>query len=236
MSHTNGLISVKQIVQKALWKAKRTEDQYYLFYECVCDGVRELRLHHVKEGLKLVKLTQSAIGTVDFPSDFVSFRAIGVPVNGEFHWLTMKDDMVITTTLVSQVETQDSEDGEGVDILDNTTAGFYAKGGVNVDGYYRIDWDGRRIFLNSTTRTEVVLAYISSGIELSEETYVPVKYEGALIAWAIWQEARYDEKRLQVAQYYEQQYRNEVIQMGDDYTIEEYLDAWISTYSMLPSR
>lgn len=235
-THTDGVRTLKHIVQKALWFAKREPSDYFRFYELACDGFRELRLHHVHEGLQFVKLTQSSIGTVSFPEDFIEFRGIGVPVNGKLVWLTRDNDIVMTTTTVDGQETQDSDDEEGVDILDSATSGFYARGGVNVDGYYNIDYQNRRIFLNSVSRTEVVLAYITSGVEIAEETYVPTKYERVLIAWIIWNDAMYDDMRVKMADYYQRRYTEELVNLDEGYTIEELIDAIESTYTMLPLR
>jgi hypothetical protein len=236
MAHSDGVRTLKHIVQKALWLAKREPNEYFRFHELACDGLRELRLHHVHEGLKFAKLTQSSIGTVDFPEDFLDFRGIAVPVAGKLVWLTRNNDIVMTTTMVGAQETQDSDDEEGVDILDSATAGFYARGGVNLDGYYNIDYQNRRIFLNSVTRTEVVLAYLTSGAEISEETYVPTKYEQILIAWIVWRDTMYDEQRIKLAEYYESRYLKELVGLDEGYTIEELLDALASTYTMLPLR
>jgi hypothetical protein len=135
-----------------------------------------------------------------------------------------------------QTRDLEHEDEEGVDVLDSATSGFYARGGVNVDGYYNIDYQNRRIFLNSVSRTEVVLAYITSGVEIAEETYVPTKYERVLIAWIIWNDAMYDDMRVKMADYYQRRYTEELISLDEGYTIEELIDAIASTYTMLPLR
>jgi hypothetical protein len=234
--HTEGVVTLKQIVKSALWQAKRPPSDYRMFYELAYRGYRELRLHHVQEGVRYAKLTPNSINCVDFPEDLVEFVGIGVPVNGKLVPLTRNDDIVITTTLVGAVETQNSTSGEGVDIIDSNTTGFYAKGGINYDGYYKVDWENRRIMLNSVTRTEVILAYVSSGTNAEGETYVPVKYEPALIAYIVWQDSRYDDKRIAIAQYFEQQYNKEILNLDEGPTLQELLDTWISTYSDLPKR
>lgn len=235
-THTEGLVTLKQIVKKALWKAKRPPSDYKMFYELAHDGYRELRLHHVQEGVKFSKLTPDSINCISFPEDFVDFVGIGIHVQGKLSLLTRDDGIIITTTSVGAVETQDSDSGEGVDILSPATSGFYARGAANQDGYYKIDWENRRIMLNSVTRTEIILAYVSSGTNVTGETYVPVKYEPALVAYIVWQDSRYDDRRIQIAQYFEQQYRNEVLMLNEGPTAQEWLDTLYSTYTMLPNR
>ena len=234
--HTEGVVTLKAIVQSALWQAKRPKSDYRRFFEFAYRGYRELRLHHVQEGTRFAKLTASSINTIGFPEDMVDFVGIGVPFNGKIDWLTRNDDIVITTTLVGAIETQDSVEGEGVDIPVPCIYDLHAKGGVNLDGYYKIDWENRRIFLNSNLRTTFVLAYRSSGTNVTGETYVPVKFDSVLIAWIVWQDARYDTQKLTIAPYYEQQYKNELVMLDEGPTIEEYLDTMYSTYTMLPQR
>lgn len=236
MIHTEGVTTLKNIVKLALKQGKRRPSDEPFFYELAYRGYRELRLHHVQEGVRFAKLTPDVINCVNFPEDLVDFVGIGVHVNGKLVLLTRDDDIIITTTLVGAVETQSSTSGEGVDILDSNTTGFYAKGGVNYDGYYKVDWENRRIMLNSVTRTEVILAYVSSGTNATGETYVPVKYEPALIAYIVWQDSRYDDKRIAIAQYFEQQYKNEIMNLDEGPTLQELLDTWISTYSDLSRR
>jgi hypothetical protein len=236
MAHTDGVRALKYIVNKALWIARREQSDYNRFFQLAVDGLKELRLNYIHEGAAFARLTvPTTVAAVSFPSDLVEFLGIGVPVNGELKWLTPKQDMVITTTTVGGQETQDSDYGEGVDVIPDSSSGLYARGGVNIDGYYKIDHQNRRIFLNSVTATEVVIRYISSGTETTGTTFVPIKYESVLMAYIIWNDCRYDESRLQIAQYYEQQFNRESVNI-DGYTIEELLDTLRSTYTMLPLR
>jgi hypothetical protein len=90
--------------------------------------------------------------------------------------------------------------------------------------------------LNSVTRTEVLLAYVSSGVNATGETYVPVKFEPAIVAYIVWQDARYDARKLQVAPYFQQQYTYEINMLDEGPTLQEYIDMWLSTCTMLPQR
>lgn len=235
-THTEGLVTLKHIVKKALWQARRTQNDYTMFYELAHRGYRELRLHYVREGVKFAKLTPDSINCIYFPSDFIDFVALGVPVDGKFVTLTRKDDIIATTTLVGAIETLDSVSGEGTDLLDSDTYGFYARAGYNLDGYYKVDWDNRRIIVNSVTRTEVILAYVTSGTETASDTYVPVKYEPALIAYIVWQDSCYDDKRLAIANEFKVRYKEELLNIDEGPTADEWLDALYSTYSMLANR
>jgi hypothetical protein len=192
MADTSGTRTLEDVVQILLVKTRRNESDYDLFLQLAIDGYRELRLHHVREGVKVVKKTPTSINTVDYPSDYISFVAIGVPLNGKLWTLSREDEIITTTTLSGGQETLDSSKGEGVDIPDYAWAGYGASGGNNIEGYYTLDDINRRIVLNSVTKTEVLLYYVSSGTDLTGTTYVPTKYVPALEAYIMYEDIKFD--------------------------------------------
>lgn len=190
MAETSGLKTLNQVVDEFLLKAKRPKDEYFRIEQLAIDGLRELRMLHMRGVLKWAKLAVSSINTVSFPDDYVSFVGICVPINGQFWFLTQKEAIVITTT--GDPETQDADEGEGVDLVDDYFEGYTAPGGINSEGYYKIDDRNNRIFLTNCDYTTVVLLYNSSGVNLSgDTTYVPQRVVNALEAHILYNEAVY---------------------------------------------
>lgn len=207
MADLSSIQTIRELVKKALWQAKRPKSDKMRFLEFAIDGIRELRLYHVREGIKVTKNTLSDINTFDFPSDMEDYVAIGIPIDGELYTLTRKDTLITTTTTVEEEETLDSDDGEGVAIDDSQPASFAASGGVNIHGYYYADWEQRRFVINSNSRSEILLYYISNGIDNSDDSvYVPKKYVPALIAYIVWQDSCFVAGQENRAQYLEQQW------------------------------
>jgi len=169
MAETNGLKSLEQVVNEFLFKTKRAKDEYFRFFQFAIDGVRHMRMLHMKGVGKWVKLNLNANGTIAMPDDYVSFIGVVVPIAGQFWYLTEKENLVITTT----GGVIDPDEGEGVDINDSYSGGYAGSGGVNLEGYFKIDERYRRIWINSTDRTKVILLYNSSGVNLTGTTYVP---------------------------------------------------------------
>ena len=171
MAEISGLKTLKQVVDETLFLAKKPNDEYFRYLQLAIRGFRDAKLFHLKGFHKVAKLTISAIKTITIPDDYISFIAVVVPINGEYWTLTEKGSMVF-----SQVGALDSDDGEGVDVDDSYNATYGQVGGINSQGYVTLDEASNRIVVNSVQsgRTEVMLLYISSGInESGTDTYIP---------------------------------------------------------------
>ena len=197
--------SIKTVVDELLAKTRNSQSERTRWLQLAFDAYRDLRLYVLPDTVH-TKLDMSAINTVDLPEDCLNIVAIGIPKNGQLWTLTQKDEMIKTTTLVGLTETLDSDEGEGVEISNNTMTGYSTVGGVNKSGYYSVDWEKRRIWLNGFDRTSVVLVYVSSGAS-SSDLSVPVVAVPAIENYVLWKHLFYlmDNK----APYYEQSYTTE---------------------------
>lgn len=245
---TDSIQTLHEVVKKALWVAKKARSNYFLFLELAIDAYRDLRLHLVMEGWTWKKCTVTALtggsagsGVIDFPEEFEDFIKIGVPVNGELWTLTRRDSIITTTTISGISETQDSDVGEGVEVANWIDQELYTKGGQNLRGYYTIDWDNRRIFVNGldSSVTEVILIYKSSGVMINATTWIPNKYIPALIAKILYAQTQYDNnfpasRRQEL--YYNMQQEEIKLRNLESPTLDEFMDAVYSTYHLTPKR
>jgi hypothetical protein len=235
--YTDALQTIKEVVKKALWAAKKPRSKFFLFLELAIDAYRDLRLHLVMEGKTWKKCTvttftggDAGTGTIDFPAEFEDFLSIGVPIDGELWTLTRRDSIIQTTSLSGVIEVQSSTVGEGVG--NNTD---YDYGGQNTRGYYAIDWENRRIFLNGldTDITEVILFYKTSGTMINTTTYIPNKYIPAMIAKILFAFVQYDDNvnpnRRQELLFNMQQEEMKLRNLEAP-TLNELMDAVYSTY------
>lgn len=192
MADTSGLYTIGQIVRRILRKTNTAKKEYKHFFNLVVDGYIDLRLFHASEGIRTTEETiDTSIDAIDFPSDFIDLTSINVPLNGELWPLTNAPKMVNTTT--GSPEERDSDEGEGVDIYRTNMPGYATTGAVNLKGYYYVDWEKRRILFTNLPSdvTQVILQYKTSGVSLTETTYIPVHYYPALEAYVMYQNARY---------------------------------------------
>lgn len=237
MADTSGLITLEQAVKKILLKSKKPLTEFDRFLELSIDAYRELRLKTVNEGVNYVKRIPSNINTVDFPEDLEHLVAVGVPVDGELWFLTPEHDIIKTTSDELLQEILDSSDGEGVDIYRPELPSYSTRGGINVEGYYTVDHNKRRVVINSVNRTEVIVVYVSSGTSTTETTYIPYKYLPALEAWVMWQDSAYIEGMENRAQMLEANWnrrRQELAELELDF--DSILNEIYKSYTMLPKR
>jgi hypothetical protein len=241
--HTDGIQTIKEVVKKTLWDAKKPRSNFFLFLELAIDAYRELRLHAVTEGKMWKKCTVTTFsggatdtGYIDFPEEFEDFIGVYVPIDGELWSLTRRDSIIQTTSLTGIIETQDSTKGEGVDVLH---APYTDSGGQNMRGYYAIDWDNRRIFLNGIDVTEVVLLYKSSGVGINTTTWIPNKYIPCMIAKILFAFVQYDDNisssRRQELLFNMQQEEIKLRNLESP-TLDEFMDVIYSTYYGTPKR
>lgn len=175
-----GYQTAEQVVNEALAMVRDFDRVYYneaaLYF---IRGFREFRLFkstgQVKESWEIV----TPIDTVNYPQDLIRLVEAGVVIDGEFFSFTKSDDLV---NLISDPLdlTLDEDRDEGETINRSPSVGYNAKAN-NLEYYYKVDNERRRIKLSrmalDTTlyadKDEVLLRYISSGIDDLKNTYVP---------------------------------------------------------------
>jgi len=225
--------TLQEVVKKAIMQAKVSRINHWYFLEYAIDGLRYLNLHVINDGREWKKLTIDSTNRADFPADFEDFIGLYEPISGELWPLTRNDSIVPTTTLSGLTETLDSTQEEGVDITNPLDNGAYVKGGVNIRGYYTIDWINSKFIFNGTTATTMVLLYKTSGTYISATTYVYNKYIPFLIAYILYEHAKFDDSyplsRRQELEATLNTQRNELGRLESP-TLDEFLDAIRNTY------
>jgi len=224
MAHITAYKTLDDIIKTALDRAEEDISKYIKYYDLAVECYTNLRLNHIKEGDVVEKLSvNSNLKTVDFPDDMVDYIAIGIPINGELWTFTKKHGLIKTTSYANGQYYYDTDIGEGEDILQDNDDGYSARGGVNTEGYFDVDFKEKRFVLKNTTATTVWLAYITRGIDLSQtEQYINIKYEKCIISYIIWQSEVYVKgvaanRLLHLERQYEQQLkdlRNSEINLG----------------------
>lgn len=237
MSDTSRLNTLDVVVRKALEYSSADESQYDIFTQYAIDGLIRLRSGVVKEGCSVIKVTPNAINRISFPQDMIEFKALGVPVGGKIYILSERNDIIATYTEGEGGELSlDATDGEGVDIPTTQYQGINATGGYNLHGYYKVDWENHVIIINSTSRSELLLFYTTSGVDTQVTTYIPVKSVDALIAYILWVSKRYDSRiPISERQYFELEFlkaEKKLVKNGM-FSAHEFRDVWTRSNSLL---
>jgi len=236
-----GYTTLKEVVLDVInGMGKRANMQYYYkFLQFAIRGYKKLNLFHMPMG-KVAYLDVSDLNTIILPADYLSVIAVGVPYKGRI-WTFTKDQMLVSPDSIDCGEDAiDTDEGEGVtkgstEMLN----GYGSAGGVN-EVYFKVDLPNNRIILNGIIPNDkVTLSYISTGISMSETTFIPKIAEDALIAFVHWQRVQYDDDvSMSMKKDYEEQYYKAVneIEYATMPTLDELYDAVYAAFYQTAKR
>lgn len=225
---TPALISINELVTRFLLKYKLQLEDAVIFTEHCANALRDF---HIYDSPNVVseKVTISALGIIEMPSDLIGFNGLFMPLNGELWAFTEKDTIVNTTTFTGAVEGQDSTFGEGVAITDPKTDTYGGVGGVN-DYYYKIDWKARRIFCEGVVSDTVLLLYTTSGVETAGTTYVPEFITPMLDSYMLWKASYFTESLMRQRPMLEKDYEKaefKIRNLINSMTYEQWRDLFL---------
>lgn len=236
MAELSGLKTLTQVVEEYLFLSKKSMDEYFRYQQLAIKGFKKAKLFHLKGFATVVKLVVSAIKTITIPDDYMSFVGVVVPIKGEYWLLTERKAMVFSQTGV----TLDADDGEGVDIGDTIYPGYPSVGGVNSEGYIKMDEANNRIIINSlpTSRTEVFLLYVSTGVNAGAATYVPGRITDMLHAYMMWMDKVYTDQSPGAVQMAQRHYWDQVdeVKYLEAPSLQAFKDAVSEVTNPLASR
>jgi hypothetical protein len=173
------------IVNKALFTIpdnQRRISDYKRFLEFAVDAIRELNLLVTKDGGRTIKVISDKNNRIPFPSDLEQFVSIGIPRRGIIVLLDRNDKIVPTTSILNGDEILDSSEGEGVDVpLEVSQLET-----LGLKGYYTVNYRDRAIIVHDPVRSELLLNYVSSGVDISSTTFIPSIYVKAIIFYIYW--------------------------------------------------
>jgi hypothetical protein len=174
---------------------------YVKFLKWGLDCVQELRLDSLQE-IKSVDLTTSSLATIPFPVDMVKWTKIGVREGDRVKVFTMNNSIAFGNPVECGQEQPNSAYHPSYEINteDERAAlfgywfGGYSSGaifgygqGVQGDGQFRVDLDKREFrFSSQYANRDIILEYVSSGINPSGETLVEESARQAIIEYIHW--------------------------------------------------
>jgi hypothetical protein len=254
---TRGLITLRYSVMNTL---NELEDysmrNYKRFIQLAIDGYRGLHIKHLNSVKVAYLPVDMEMKTVQFPSDYVEYVKIAVSLNGQVWTLTRNDKLHLPREFDCGLDVPSILRGETQNIDTTVWGGYYFTdhlymgrwvtdmfgigGGFN-SAYYRIDEERRQIVLNGTIpNNEIILEYVSTGIDLNEDTLVPVQALDALKAYIHWKNIEYKttvpmgEKQRKEQLYYVEAMKLDSFE--DMLTLDEYFDQLYESTKQTPKR
>jgi len=242
MSDTNALISIEQVAASyANSKGDYGKSQLYRYLQILLEGYQEWNVFHA--AAKKVSWYAGIIdstGCIDYPVDMYDYIRIATPINGQLVTLTRNDNLEIPIGLecgeVTGVDISATLSGQPL-LWNWTTVDYAATGGWNFL-YYRDDKQNRRIvFKGDSVGREIIIEYISSGVSLSGETFIPAELTQYLKLYLNWQLKLYsDDKNVE---YHAREFaiqKQKMLNFGWAFRPDEFLDMIRSTFTRAIKR
>lgn len=257
MAHSPGLVTLRYCVMNTLNELGDYSMTWYNKYlQLAIDAFRTLNMKHI-QSVKIVYLPVDAdMKYVTLPTDYLDYVKVAIPQNGQVWTLTKNDSLLLPRDMECGEPVLNTSRGEGV-TLDSTSWGgyyftdhfhngrwvndLYAIGGGFNTAYFRVDEERGVIQLNGTIpNSEIILEYISSGIDLCGDTFVPVKALDTIKAYIHWKRLEYDPRvALSDKDRKERLYYAEARKLDANEsvpTLSEYLDTMYATTKQTPHR
>jgi hypothetical protein len=210
MAKTDALITFKELVDGIAFKAKMVSGGDYMrIKQIAIDGYRELNLVVLPECRIQSLETMNSNYIVDMPGDLISLKDVYIPYDNMIWSLTRNSLIPKITQIVNGSEIIPSDWGSGQDVYNNEGVYYASKGGNNDGGYYIEDYTNRRIIFRNVTRSEVLIDYVSSGIDKVDPTYIPISAKGALEMYVMMQLAIFGIINTNLYQLYENEYNKQ---------------------------
>jgi len=188
---TSALTTIDKIAASyANSKGEYGKQNKWRYMQIILDGYTAWNVFNSSKKVNWYYGVIDSTGCIDWPSDMYDYIRIGTIVNGQLVTLTRNDNLEMPIGMECGVVT-------GVDLTTSlagdpiywqwTVVDYAATGGSNF-AYYRTDTTNRRtVFNGDCTGREIVIEYVSSGVSLSGETWIPAELTQYLKLFLMWQ-------------------------------------------------
>lgn len=233
---TKNVTSLQSIVYEVMNDLGKTNPHdFKRYFQWAIRGYKKLNMFHLNTVETFVSKV-SSINTIDLPDDFMNYIRIGYLVNNQIITLSKNDDITLTFTKLNGNEVIGEGMNKPMDIISSTW--LAAPNKVYNNRFYRYDRANNRLILQGDFyNATIVIEYISTGISLDGQTFVPEIAREALIAYLHWQRTLNGDGTLNEAAYRERLFTDAVDDIENfewSMTPEEFLDAVNSGKSQLP--
>ncbi len=235
--YSNGMKTVDEFVNTYLLEHDLDEENYLRIKQLALKAIKHHNLHDNPIPVFRVVTLGSNLNEINLPDDFVELRSVSMSYKGKLWSFTEDNKLVITTSQVDGQEVFDVTEGKGIEIDNGTYQGYGARGGIN-RYYITPDIENNRIIVNGFPPAPVILEYISTGIRLDAETFIPIKAEEMYECWIDLKLASMDKKDglgwFQEAKRSYKTARNEFRDLN--WTLDQFKDIMYSTSGQAPKR
>jgi len=235
---TPGVVSLQYVVASVLNElGDYTQTNYKRVLQMAVHGFSNLNMHALRSYDVVYLDVDSTTGQALLPPDFVDFCKVGCIIGGKLYVLTINREVAINRqiengVLVNEAYNQTDEiTSDPILFLPHLLGGSYNDtlyGLAYTSGYstaipmFNIDYENKIIQLSSSiSTTKLVVEYVTTGVSLSGNTYIPRQAVDALTEYLHWRIRKNDSKYS----------RGEVMDAKQDFVEAE---ATLRTFESLP--
>lgn len=219
-----------------------SEKNYKRLLQIVIDGIREMRLYH-QPAIQVLYFELPDSGILPFPSDYIDWVKIAIPVQGQMITLSVNNGMVLNRAQVcaEDIRTMNRNNsfntvGDGYFFAPHYNGGDFVGGLYGVGGgfntaYFKVDKTAQQIQFEGVIPAIaegkiVVMEYKSTGI--SAGTVVAAEMIEPLKRWAIWRSSMHKaDVAMNLKQMYEEDYYKAVRRLrafNNRFSLSQYMD------------
>lgn len=153
-------------------------------------GLRDFQIFH-GASVRYSWQQITPIQTITLPDDYLNFVSVGVSIGGKMFTYTRDNQMIVPSDPLQGILHDDRIENEHTIRKSN----YLGANGYNAEGYFKLDPQHNRIVLKQTLidmlteadRTEVLLGYVSTGIDGDlKNSYIPTAAANMIIAYIEW--------------------------------------------------
>jgi len=224
------VIKLSDAVKQILHETDRPTSNFFKYLQLASRAILEIRTHIVTYP-KQVTIPMDEKRTISFPDDMVRFISIGAAIDGKLWTYTYRDEIIMEEDLEGGAKHE-------MDTYEPPYSGAAVRGGKNTH-YYKIDYDNRLIYVMGFPVQDVILTYTSTGIDVHDTVYIPQEMVGAIKAYIMWEEIKYnpdvaDNYRHRMEYYFHQQRR--LLASLKQPTLDQWADALRKSYTRIYKR
>lgn len=236
------VVSIQHVVRNYMNERNYNMSQYKRLVQVAIRGFSNLNMTELRS-VSTFYGTPDESGQIFLPPDYVDYCAVGYLMGSQVYVLSRNKSLYINKDTVNGGVSNVSEtDGDEVFYVFGNhyrngafvTTLFGARGAYT-EQYFNIDTENKILQVSSLVpRSEMIIEYVSTGVSLNGNTYIPRYAEQALIEWLYWRDAKgkpFGNQTRGVIADSKQDYVEEVNILRDIQTLPTFQEAMDAIYS-----
>jgi hypothetical protein len=167
---SSALITYQELINNILILTNKDNSEYWRYEAIGLNILRNFRLQHMNH-IQVVELAMDDNHRIKLPDDCLWVKCIGFPKNGRLWTITRDDRIYLGMSIVNGIIKSDSDTLEL--IPEHTKHGYNARGRNSYN--FTIDYNSRQIVITGSDQVTMTIHYISSGISITGDTFIPAE-------------------------------------------------------------